>query len=99
MQLITYFEKLFKANRIPVWLLSYRIVSTSKSTGLIQLIPDAISLDGLKKGDSWPGTLRAHFEQKYGAPETSGFKTAMDAYVKSLAGYSIVTYILAIKDR
>jgi phosphatidylinositol 4-kinase len=99
MQLITYFERLFKQAKIPVWMLSYRIVSTSKNTGLIQLIPDAISLDGLKKSPQWPGTLRAHFELSYGPPDSPSFRQAMECYIQSIAAYSIVTYILAIKDR
>ena len=99
MQLIMFLERIFKSHNVPVWLLSYRIVSTSKNTGLIQLIPDAISLDGLKKSDRWPGSLRAYFEQKYGNPESVPFRNALDAYMRSLAGYSVVTYILAIKDR
>ena len=42
-------------------LFSFPLLSTSKSTGLIQLIPDATSLDGLKKSKSFPGSLRGHF--------------------------------------
>lgn len=37
--------------------------STSKTTGLIQLIPDAVSIDGLKKRADYPGSLRKHFEK------------------------------------
>jgi hypothetical protein len=39
------------------------LYSTSKTTGLIQLIPDAVSIDGLKKKAEYPGSLRKHFEQ------------------------------------
>ena len=66
MQLIIYYQIAFQAARVPVWLYTYRILSTSKSTGLIQLIPDAISLDGLKKRPDYPGSLRMHFEKSYG---------------------------------
>jgi len=45
MQLITYYQRIFAQANLPLWVYSYRILSTSKSTGLIQLIPDAISLD------------------------------------------------------
>jgi phosphatidylinositol 4-kinase len=66
---------------------------------LIQLIPDAISLDAVKKQSTWPGSLRAYFQQVYGAPGTPSFDAALENYVQSMAGYSIVTYLLAIKDR
>lgn len=99
MQMIGYMKRIFMEEKVNVWVFTYKIVSTSKSTGLIQLIPNSISLDGLKKGEHWPGSLRAYFESTYGSPESPIFQAAVDAYVQSLAGYSIVTYILAIKDR
>ena len=99
MQLITYYQRIFTQANLPLWVYSYRILSTSKSTGLIQLIPDAISLDGLKKRSDWAGSLRAHFERAYNGPDSTEFHTAVREYSKSLAGYSVVTYLLAIKDR
>lgn len=99
MQLITFFIRIFEKEKIPVWVLSYTILSTSKNTGLIQLIPDSQSLDALKKGDQWPGSLRGHFEMSFGPPHSPQFRKALDAYIQSLAGYCVVTYLLAIKDR
>ena len=99
MQMIKYFIHIFKAEGVPVWLLSYTIMSTSQTTGLIQLIPNAQSLDAMKKSDYWPGSLRAYFEKTYGPTESATFQEAVDAYISSLAGYSVVCYILSIKDR
>lgn len=103
MQLIIYYQIAFQAARVPVWLYTYRILSTSKTTGLIQLIPDAISLDGLKKRPDYPGSLRKHFEKSYGlnpdGSESPALKAAIKEYLRALAGYSIVTYLLDIKDR
>lgn len=103
MQLIEYYQRIFKNANLPLWLLSYKIQNTSQSTGLIQLIPNAISIDGLKKKSGFPGTLRAYYEKTYGyqagQPEPLAFVAAMEAYVSSMAAYSVVTYMLAIKDR
>jgi hypothetical protein len=99
MQMISFLKRIFAEAHVAVWVLTYKIVSTSKSTGLIQLIRNAISLDGLKKGEHWPGSLRAYFESTYGPPDSPCFQAAIEAYVQSLAGYSVVTYVLAIKDR
>lgn len=104
MQLITYLQNAFQVDQIPVWLFTYRILSITKSTGLIQLIPNAASLDEIKKRECYSGSLRKEFERVY-QPDgsTSGASTemicAIKEYVKSLAAYSIVTYLLAIKDR
>lgn len=103
MQLIKYYQNAFREAQLPCWLFTYTILSTSQSTGLIELIPNATSLDGLKKKEGYPGSLRAYFETTYGyvkgQPEPPAFRTAIDNYVKSMAGYSIVTYLLGIKDR
>lgn len=97
MQLITYYQMAFKQEKVPVWLHTYKILSTSKTTGVIQLIPNAVSIDGLKKEPGFPGTLRAYFEMTYG--KGPALKTAISEYIKSIAGYSIISYLLAIKDR
>ena len=59
----------------------------------------ATSLDGLKKSDRYPGSLRAYFEQAFGGAESAAFKAAMENYISSMAAYAVVTYLLGIKDR
>lgn len=98
-QLMKYFQRSFQEAQLPVWMHTYKIVSTSKSTGLIELIPNSISLDGLKKSEGYPGSLRAWYEQKFGSPDSVGFRAALQNYIASQAAYSIVAYLLAIKDR
>lgn len=101
MQMIHYFESVFAKSNIPIWLKTYRILSTSKSTGLIEVLTDATSIDGLKKADKYPGTggMRAYFEQVYGKPTSKSFLAAQRNFTRSLAGYSLVSYLLGLKDR
>lgn len=101
MQMIHYFESVFAKSNIPIWLKTYRILSTSKSTGLIEVLTDATSIDGLKKADKYPasGGMRAYFEQVYGPPKSKSFLAAQRNFVRSLAGYSLVSYLLGLKDR
>lgn len=103
MQCIMYYQRAFREAALPAWLYTYKILSTSQRTGLIQLIPNAVSLDGLKKSESFRGNLRLYFENTYGKGpgglESPTFKAAMNNYVSSLAAYSIVSYLLGIKDR
>jgi hypothetical protein len=90
MQLMLYIQNAFKQENNSLWLYTYRILSTTKSTGLIQLIPDAISIDELKKSPTYAGSLRKHFEQTFGyqsGPEPPAFRAAIDAYVQSMASY------------
>ena len=101
MQMIHYFESVFAKSNLPIWLKTYRILSTSKNTGLIEVLVDATSIDGLKKSDKYPtaGGMRAYFEQVYGPPTSKAFLVAQRNFCRSLAGYSLVSYLLGLKDR
>ncbi|EGZ05670.1 phosphatidylinositol 3 and 4-kinase-like protein [Phytophthora sojae] len=97
MQLITTFQRIFRESGLSLWLRPYRIVSTGRTSGLLETITDAQSLDALKKRSTYAG-LRAHFESTYGAG-TEAFKKAQRNFLHSLAAYSVVCYLLQIKDR
>lgn len=98
MQLIRAFHDVFREAQLPLWLRPYQVLVTSNRTALIEMIPNAPSIHSLK-ARSPPGTsLRAHMAAEHvaGSP---GFLRAQRAFVESLAAYSLVCYILQIKDR
>lgn len=101
MQLLHYYKSVFAQAKLPLWIKTYRILSTGSSTGLIELLTDATSLDGLKKSEGYPteGGLRAYYEKVYGGPNSKAFKAAQTNFVQSLAGYCLVSYLLGLKDR
>jgi len=75
---------------------------------MVETITDAVSIHSLKKAeyarrlaDGRLGfvTLLDHFKRTYGDTSSPKFARARRNFVKSLAGYSIVTYLLQIKDR
>jgi hypothetical protein len=68
MQLITFFQKIFEIENLPLRLHPYRILSTGASTGLIEVVRNAMSLDGIKKTPGFKN-LRTHFEEMYGPME------------------------------
>ncbi|DAZ96947.1 TPA: hypothetical protein N0F65_012050 [Lagenidium giganteum] len=98
LQLIRQFQDIFQAADLPLRLLPYGIIATSASTGVIEYIKNATSLDGLKKRPGYT-TLAAHFQKTYGGLDTTSYQTAMANYVRSMAAYSLVCYFLQIKDR
>jgi hypothetical protein len=99
MQLIQVIYNLCSADNVPIYLKPYRIISCSRQTGLVEYVPNAISVDGLKKSDNYSGSLRAHYQKVFGPPSEERYKLAVTEFVRSLAGYSVVCYLLAIKDR
>jgi phosphatidylinositol 4-kinase A len=101
MQMIHYYKSVFAQAKLPLWLKTYRILSTSNSTGLIEVLVDATSLDGLKKSKGYPteGGLRKYFEMVYGPPDSAAFLAAQTNFMQSLAAYALVSYLLGLKDR
>mmetsp|Transcript_33204 Transcript_33204/g.38670 ORF Transcript_33204/g.38670 Transcript_33204/m.38670 type:complete len:959 (+) Transcript_33204:114-2990(+) len=101
MQMIHFYKSVFAKASLPIWLRTYRILSTSKDTGLLEFLINSTSIDGLKKTEGFPveGGLRGYFEMIYGPPEGQSFKAAQRNFMLSLVGYSLVSYLLGLKDR
>ena len=93
MQLIKIMCAIFEKANIPLQLRTYEIIITSKNSGLIEFIPDSISIDGLKKKTNTD--LNTFYREFF----SHHFKEAQNNFVESLAGYSLLTYILNLKDR
>lgn len=110
-QLISVCERIWERAEIPVWVKRMRILVTGESSGLIETITNGVSLHSLKRsltletieaGQNSKGriaTLKDHFVKTFGLPESDTYKAAEDAFRKSLAAYSIISYILQLKDR
>lgn len=98
LQLIRQFQDIFQSADLPLRLLPYGIIATSASTGMIEYVKDATSLDGLKKRRGYT-TLSNHFLKTYGDVESPTYKAAMTNFVRSMAAYSLACYFLQIKDR
>ncbi len=88
---------LSRAN-VPVWLYPYDILALSFRGGIIEAIPDTISIDSLRK--RLPDLdLKNFFEYQFGEPGSDSYENAKANFVESLAAYSIVCFLLQIKDR
>ena len=96
MQLIKKYDEIFRSENIPLKLHPYEIIITSNSSGLIEFIPDTISFDALKKKLLENNITFLEFFQKHFGDD---FEESQKNFAESLAGYSLVCYLLAIKDR
>eukprot|EP01119_Soliformovum_irregulare_P023722 TRINITY_DN8347_c0_g1_i4.p1 TRINITY_DN8347_c0_g1~~TRINITY_DN8347_c0_g1_i4.p1 ORF type:complete len:618 (-),score=165.13 TRINITY_DN8347_c0_g1_i4:71-1924(-) len=99
MQLIKTFHQIFVDEELPLWLRPYNVLALTSTTGLIEAIPDAISIDTIKKRIPNMKNLHDYYISSYGHPHTMSYIDAQRNFVESLAGYSLVCYILQIKDR
>ncbi len=96
-QLIALLARIWGGAKIGVWVHSYSIMAISQTAGIIEAIPDTLSLHVLKshmRGIPLNTFFTRNFLKKKG-----GLKRARSNFVKSCAGYAIVCYLLQIKDR
>lgn len=108
-RLLKWFERVFKRHNPKLWLQPFLIVATTHDGGLLEVVTNAISISELKKtyGSNWI-SLRRYFEESFtgddqphgfGREKSVSFKTAKLNFIYSMAAYSVVCYVLAIRDR
>ncbi|KAG2327060.1 hypothetical protein Bca52824_009788 [Brassica carinata] len=95
-QLISHFYDIFQEAGLPLWLRPYEVLVTSSYTALIETIPDTASIHSIKSRYPNITSLRDFFAAKY-KENSPSFK--LRNFVESMAGYSLVCYLLQIKDR
>lgn len=102
-QIILLMDRLLRKENLDLKLSPYRILATSTSAGAVQFVPSltisAIAAKYPPRESITPilAYLRANNPDK-GAP-LGVRKEAMDNYIKSCAGYCVITYLLGVGDR
>lgn len=99
-QIITLMDKLLRKENLDLKLTPYRILATSAFTGIVQFVP-SMSLAAIEEGKKAPAGVLPYLRSTY-PDETQelGVKAeVMDTYVKSCAGYCVITYLLGVGDR
>ena len=96
MQLIKYFNKIFKKENIQLTLHPYEILITSSSSGLLEFLQNTSSIDGIKKKMVTKSKSLYLFYKQY---FKGNFEEAQENFTRSLAAYSLICYYLQIKDR
>nr|VDD27387.1 unnamed protein product [Brassica oleracea] len=89
---------IFQEAGLPLWLRPYEVLVTSSYTALIETIPDTASIHSIKSRYPNITSLREFFAAKY-KENSPSFKLAQRNFVESMAGYSLVCYLLQVKDR
>lgn len=95
MQFITKIKKIWEDAYLSLYLRPYEIKIVSNYMGLIEFIPNTLSLHAIKKTHPNYTTLEDFFIETW--PNT--FEEAQRNFIQSMAGYSLVSYLLNIKDR
>lgn len=97
LQMITLMDKLLRKENLDLKLTPYRVLATSSRHGFMQYIESTTVAEVLATEGSILNFFRKHNPQEgapYGiAPEV------MDTYIRSCAGYCVITYLLGVGDR
>ncbi|TPX61590.1 1-phosphatidylinositol 4-kinase [Spizellomyces sp. 'palustris'] len=107
LQLIKEMQRIWREAGVPVWVCYFRILITSEQSGIVETIRDAISVHSIKKNGyaqhlnekGLAFTLYDYFVKEFGQPGSTRFLQAQDNFMRSLAAYSVICYLLQIKDR
>ena len=99
MQLISEIQQIFKLKKLPLWLKTYEILATGPNCGLIDFINDAMSIDEIHKQTQNQSLFNFYLQSFGKGKKTKNFRHAQNAFLYSLAAYSLVCYILQVKDR
>jgi phosphatidylinositol 4-kinase len=95
MQLIIQIKQIWDEAHLSLYLRPYEIRVISHYMGMIEYIPNALSIHSIKKTFPNFTSLREFFEETW----SNSFEEAQRNFVRSMAGYSLLSYILSIKDR
>ena len=97
LQMIAAFRGIFNHVGLDVYVYPYRVTATAPGCGVIDVLPNSISRDML--GREAVNGLYDYFVTKYGGEESIRFQEARNNFVKSMAAYSVISYLLQFKDR
>ncbi|KZF22995.1 phosphoinositide 3-kinase [Xylona heveae TC161] len=97
-QIITLMDRLLRKENLDLKLSPYRILATSANAGAVQFVGSMSLAAAVTK---YKGSILAYL--KANNPDESEplgvRKEAMETYVKSCAGYCVITYLLGVGDR
>ena len=96
-QIISYFRAAMTLVDLDVYVFPYKVIATTPGCGLIEVVPNSASRDAL--GKHLDGNLVDYFIAAYGHEGSPAFTQARDNFIRSMAGYATVSYILQTKDR
>ena len=97
-QIISLMDRLLRKENLDLKLSPYRILATSANAGAVQFVA---SMSLAAAAAKYKGGILAYLRLNNpdDKAELGVRKEAMDTYVKSCAGYCVVTYLLGVGDR
>ncbi|SJX60500.1 related to phosphatidylinositol 3-kinase [Sporisorium reilianum f. sp. reilianum] len=99
-QLFSLMDRLLRNENLDLKMTPYRVLATGSIDGMVQFV-DSLSIAGILSAHqgSLLNFLRAHHPQPTSLSTYGVDATVFDTFIRSCAGYCVVTYLLGVGDR
>ncbi len=96
LELIDLINGVWLRNHMDLRIMNYKVLATSVNTGLVQYVPPSPLSIVL---ENYNGDLRAYLSHLSSLNEPLVDDQILENYIRSSAGYSVITYVLGVGDR
>nr|XP_019600255.1 PREDICTED: phosphatidylinositol 4-phosphate 3-kinase C2 domain-containing subunit gamma isoform X2 [Rhinolophus sinicus] len=102
LQIIQVMDNIWLQEGLDMQMIIYRCLSTGKGQGLVQMVPDAVTLAKIHRHSGLIGPLKENTIKKWFSQHNhlkADYEKALKNFFYSCAGWCVVTFVLGVCDR
>lgn len=98
-EVLTEMKDIFAEENLRIWVKPYKIYPVYHNAGFVEVISNAKSIHEIKKAHSSISGGKTFLKKFYCEKYQDNLEKAIQNFLESLVGYSLVSYFLGLKDR